>query len=161
MNESNTEELDPVSAYEQLVTVNTYIMPYEADIVRSLLESENIPVFLMDYQTIYIKWFYAIALGGIKLQVHENDFALASELIETALLEGQHQTSESSEGKCPFCSSSKTVSIVIGRRWAVLTWLIVGIPLVWPLTRIRCSECKHTWRDHLTEDTEETEVKYD
>ncbi len=158
MDKLETEDIEPApSSYERLVTVNAFIMPYEADIARSLLESEEIPAFLMDYHTIYIKWFYSIALGGIKLQVHKNDFALANEIIQSALLEGQHQTSEYSEGVCPNCSSIKTAPVVLGRRWAVLTWLIVGIPLVWPWIRLRCSECGSTWRD-INRPPEDTEV---
>jgi hypothetical protein len=146
MDEIQTEESKLTPSYEELATVTAFIMPYEADIVRSLLESEEIPVFLMDYHTIYIKWFYSIALGGIKVQVHKNDFELAKEIMQSALLEGQHQALEFSEGICPSCNSIKTEPVVFGRRWAVLTWLIVGIPLIWPWIRIRCSDCKNTWR---------------
>ena len=158
MDEIQTEENMFAPLYEELATVTVFIMPYEADIVRSLLESEEIPVFLMDYHTIYIKWFYAIALGGIKLQVHKNDVALANEIIQSALLEGQHQASESGEGACPVCGGIIAAPVVFGRRWAVLSWLIVGIPLVWPWIRLRCSECGTTWRD-LNRSAEETEAK--
>ncbi len=143
--------------YERLITVSAFIMPYEADIVRSLLESEAIPVFLMDYHTIYIKWFYSIALGGIKVQVHEKDFELAKEIIGNALLEGQSQALQFSEGICPNCTSIKTSPVVLGRRWAILTWLFVGVPLIWPWIRLRCSDCKNTWRDpnHQSVDNDE------
>ncbi len=46
------------------------------------LESEEIPAYLLDYRTIYIKWFYSLALGGIKLQINKNDLALANKVIE-------------------------------------------------------------------------------
>lgn len=147
MDNITSEDITSLPPYERLVTVNAFIMPYEADIVRSLLESEDIPVFLMDYHTIYIKWFYSIALGGIKVQVLKRDFELANEIIHGALTEGRQQTSQFSEGACPHCNSVKTSSVILGRRWAVLTWLIVGVPLVWPWTRLRCSNCGNLWRD--------------
>lgn len=147
MDEIHTESPEGTHSYEQLVTVGAFIMPYEADIARSLLASEEIPAFLMDYHTIYIDWLYSLALGCIKVQVHKDDFALANKIIQDALIEGQQQAKEHSEGICPNCGSTKTSAAVLGRQWAVLTWLIVGLPLVWPRIRLRCSECRHTWRD--------------
>jgi hypothetical protein len=147
MDELQTENVEPEWSYEQLVTVSAFIMPYEADIVRSLLESEEIPAFLKDYHTIYIKWTYSLALGGIRLQVRRNDLALAKEIIQSALLEGLHQTLEYSEGACPRCGSMKTAPVVRGRGWSALTWIILGMPLVWPWIRLRCSSCGNIWRD--------------
>jgi len=147
MDEIQTEDNQLAPSYVELATVKAFIMPYEADILRSLLESEEIPVFLMDYHTICIKWFYSIALGGVKVQVHKNDFELAIEIIQSALLKGQHQAKEYTEGICPNCGGTKTSPAVLGRQWAVLTWLVLGMPLIWPWIRLRCSECQHTWRD--------------
>ncbi len=158
MDEFETDNIEDIPSYEQLVTVGAFIMPYEADIARSLLESEKIPAFLMDYRTIYIDWLYSLALGGIKVQVHKKDFALANEIIQDALIEGQHQAKEHSEGICPSCGSTKTSAAVLGRQWAVLTWLIVGMPLVLPWIRLRCSACRHTWRD-LHQSSEDTADK--
>lgn len=130
--------------FEQFATVSTYIMPFEADIARSVLESEKIPSFLMDYHTIYIDWLYSNALGGVKLQVHKDNLAMAREIIESALRTGQEQ--DYSEGACPVCHSFKTAHVVLGRRWAVLTWLLIGIPFGWQWTRLKCSSCGHKWR---------------
>ncbi len=128
------------------ITVGIYTMPYEADIVWSLLEAYEIQVFPADYTTIYIDWLYSNALGGIKLRVGEQDATLAREIIESALADGEELQKTHSEGACPHCGSSKTASVILGRRWAVLTWLILGVPLVWPWTRLRCSSCGRTWR---------------
>ncbi len=131
---------------ERLLTIGIYTMPYEADIVRSLLEAFEIQVFPADYHTIYIKWLYANALGGIKLRVSEEDAAEAREIIAVALVEGVELQRTYNEGACPHCGSSNTAPIVRGRSLAVLTWLVIGIPLVWPWTRLRCSSCGRTWR---------------
>jgi formate dehydrogenase maturation protein FdhE len=101
----------------------------------------------MDYHTIYIKWFYSIALGGIKVQVRKNDFELANEILQSALLEGKHAAQEYNEDICPRCGSTNTSTAVFGKQWAILTWLIVGIPLIWPWIRLRCATCRNTWRD--------------
>jgi len=131
---------------ERQVTVGTYTMPYEADIVWSLLEAFEIPVFPVDYYTIYIYWLYSNALGGIKLRVSEKDAAQAREIIESALAEGEKLQPTYSEGACPHCGHDDTTPVVLGRRWAVSTWLVLGMPLVWPRAALRCSSCGHIWR---------------
>lgn len=131
---------------ERQVTVGVYTMPYEADLVWSLLEAYEIPVFPADYYTIYIDWFYSNALGGIKIRVSEQDAAQAREIIEGALSEGASLQQTYSEGACPHCGNSDTAPVVLGRQWAVITWLVLDMPLVWPRTGLRCSSCGHTWR---------------
>ncbi len=69
---------------ERQVIVGVYTTPYEADIVWSLLEAFEIPVFPSDYYTIYIDWLYSNALGGIKLRVNEQDTVQAREVIAGA-----------------------------------------------------------------------------
>lgn len=130
----------------QQVTVGTYTMPYEADIVWSLLEAFEIPVFPADYNTIYIKWPYSNALGGIKLRVSEEDATQARDIIAAALAEGVKLRPTYSEGACPHCGNIDTAVVVRGRSLAALTWLVLGLPLFWPWTRVRCSSCGHTWR---------------
>ena len=137
--------------YEPLVTVRSFIMPYEADIVLSLLESEEINAFLMDYQTIYIKWFYSIALGGVKLQVHEQDVELANEIIGSAIIAGKEQALEYRDLLCPNCHSDKTMPVVRGRLWSVVTWLIISMPLVWPWIRQKCNSCGAIFRGYYQE----------
>lgn len=131
----------------QFATVGAFAMPYEADIVSSLLEAYEIPAFLMDYETIYVNWFYSNALGGVKVQVSKDDFHLASEIIKDAI-ENQNRMQGFSEGACPRCNSPKTTLVVCGRQWAVLTWMVAGIPLVWPWVRLKCSSCGNVWRDY-------------
>lgn len=147
MDDSQNDHNEAAPAYQELVTIGAFIMPYEADIARSILESEEIPAFLMDYHTIYIKWLYSLALGGIKLQVHRNDVELAKEVIQSALVDSKHAAPEYSEGICPRCGSGNSSPAVFGRQWAVFTWLIVGIPLIWPWIRLRCADCGKRWRD--------------
>jgi hypothetical protein len=132
---------------ERQVTVGVYTMPYEADLVWSLLEAFEITVFPAGYYTIYIDWLYSNALGCIKLRVSEKDAADAREVIAGALAEGEKFKPTYSEGSCPHCGNGETAPAVRGREWAVLTWLVLGVPLGWPWTRLRCSSCGHTWKE--------------
>ncbi len=131
---------------ERQVTVGVYTMSYEADIVWSLLEAFEIPVFPADYNTIYIDWLYSNALGGVKLRVSEQDAEDARGIIEGALAEGEKLQPTYSEGACPHCGNSDTAPVVRGRGLAIISLFFLNLPLFWPWTRLRCLSCGHTWR---------------
>jgi hypothetical protein len=132
---------------ERQVTVGVYTMPYEADLVWSLLEAFEISVYPSDYHTIYIDWLYSNALGGIKLRVSEADAADAQEVITGALAEGEKLQPTYSEGACPHCGYSDTAPVVRGRGLAIISLFFLNLPLFLPWTRLRCSICGHTWRE--------------
>jgi hypothetical protein len=57
----------------RLVTISTYDKTIEADVAKVYLEASGFTVFLIDYHMVGLDWLRATALGGIKLQVAEND----------------------------------------------------------------------------------------
>lgn len=57
---------------ENLVTIGRYNTPYEANMVKSLLESAGIPAFVADEHIIGMNWLYSNALGGVKVQVPDS-----------------------------------------------------------------------------------------
>lgn len=65
------------------VTIATFWLAPQAHIVRLRLESEDIPVLLLDENQSALGGFYANIIGGIKLQVPEEDEARARELLVT------------------------------------------------------------------------------
>ena len=67
---------------ENLITLTTFEYPFEAQVIKSKLESEGIYVFLKDELTIQIDNFLSNAIGGVKLQVFEKDVAQALELLK-------------------------------------------------------------------------------
>lgn len=62
---------DPKSA--ELVTLATFDNSAEASIVRNQLEAAGIRTFLADDATIGMAWHLGVAVGGVKLQVAEQD----------------------------------------------------------------------------------------
>jgi hypothetical protein len=56
-----------------LVTIRTYNHPLQANLVKARLETEGIEVFLADETTVYMNWFYSNAMGGVRLQVMNQD----------------------------------------------------------------------------------------
>lgn len=116
------------------VTVRTFRDLSEALVAKSVLESASIECFLSDENTIRMDWLWSKALGGIKLQVREEDLAAAADLLDQEVskkfeVEG---VGESVATQCPHCQSA---DIRFGERVKRLGFasLLVGVPLPhWP-----------------------------
>jgi hypothetical protein len=63
------------------VTIRVFTYPSEAIILKGRLESEEIECFLMDELTVQVNPLYSNAIGGVKLQVRENDVERANEIL--------------------------------------------------------------------------------
>lgn len=55
------------------VTVGHFSLPYEAHLGRARLESEGIEALVADEHTINMQWMLSDALGGVRLQVNDED----------------------------------------------------------------------------------------
>ncbi|PHR93849.1 MAG: hypothetical protein COA78_32620 [Blastopirellula sp.] len=86
----------------ELVILETFNTPIEASVVRGMLESEGIRVFLADEATVGIAWHLGTAVGGIKLQVAKEDVERAIALLDTEepidIAEEDWQADELEEG---------------------------------------------------------------
>lgn len=128
---------------ENLVTIARYSTTYEANMVKSQLESAGIPAFVADEYTIGVNWLYSNALGGVKVQVPES---LAPEALEILAAETEApQTSEPDAETCPECKSNNTEDF-LEKRTSFLTWVLLGLPLLLPTEKKRCNDCGHRWR---------------
>jgi hypothetical protein len=68
--------------HESLVTVTRFYWLMSADLARCRLASAGIEVFLPDEFSISLRWHYANALGGIRLQVSSADLEDARAILE-------------------------------------------------------------------------------
>ncbi len=59
----------------------TFTYPYEAHIVKSKLESENIPTQIRDELTVQADILHSNAIGGVKLLVKEKDYDKALKIL--------------------------------------------------------------------------------
>ena len=66
----------------RLVTIKAFTFSHEVAIVRGRLESEGIYCFVQDELTAQVNPFYSIAIGGVKLQVREEDVEKAVILLK-------------------------------------------------------------------------------
>lgn len=89
----------------QFATVAVFTYSSEANIIKGLLESEGIPVYISDGITIDTDPLVSQAIGGVKLKV-----AVEDEEKAIAVLKSVNPHSLTDEGKqihCPKCHSTK------------------------------------------------------
>ena len=65
----------------KMVTVATFDMPTEAHLAKGLLEANGMATFLADELTVGVAWHLSNAVGGVKLQVAENDVERATGIL--------------------------------------------------------------------------------
>lgn len=65
----------------QFVTIKTFTYAYEVVVLKGRLESEGITTFIKNENFSQIASLYSNAIGGVQLQVRENDLPRAIEIL--------------------------------------------------------------------------------
>jgi hypothetical protein len=73
---------DGEQEFRNLVTIRTFWNPLEADLAKGVLEAANIESFLFDENIIRQNFFYASALGGVRLRVDAANVEEANRILE-------------------------------------------------------------------------------
>jgi hypothetical protein len=91
----------------QLVTIRRYRDLAEAQIARSLLESNGIKSWIQDENLVRVDWMYSNAVGGIRLQAAREDEPLAEEVLSGQVppVIAFDEKSEFVQPTCPTCGS--------------------------------------------------------
>lgn len=135
----------------ELVVIKTFLYSHEAVIVRSILEREGIFCFLKDEFTIQANPFYSNALGGVKLQVRQEDEEISKKILEeygygTNEVVKQKVTVVSAVtgtiNECPSCGD-REISLVKKPSGVLfgLSVLLFGFPLPYFTTEYHCYNC--------------------
>ena len=142
------EELEYLSS-KPLVTVRRYRDPSEAMVARSVVESAGLYCFLRDENLVRMDWQISNFIGGISLQVHEEDATTAAELLGQAVpgsisFEGGP---EFVQPRCPRCGSIEITFEGKNRSAAMLSTFALGLPLPLGHESWRCEACGCRWVD--------------
>ena len=97
--------------------------------------------YIQDENTIQMDWLYSNVVGGVHVQISEEDFEAAKDILQ----ESPIADTPVDFPVCPKCFSHKTALDELPRRLSFLTLLLVGFPFLFSKTRWKCSECGHTW----------------
>lgn len=131
-----------------LITLKRFDNPVDAHLLKSKLESEDIPCFLLDENTVTLNPLYNVAVGGIRLQVMEEHMKQAQAILQS--IEGTPYTTEKGEVlKCPSCGSENITShfhSIKGVR-AVLLAIATAL-LAYPFykNRYKCEHCGEVFK---------------
>jgi hypothetical protein len=93
---------------DHLVTIASFSTPEEAALARNFLETRGIKAFLTDEETVGMFWHLGNAVGGVKLQVADDD----QDRAQLALEQRDGPSPESpehgiAEGRtCPMCGTT-------------------------------------------------------
>jgi hypothetical protein len=87
-------EVPPAPEFQRLVTVRQYRDLTEAQLAKGILDSSGILCFLRDENTVRMDWFYSNSIGGIRLQVRDEDRSIAEFLLSQAVPEQTQVDSE-------------------------------------------------------------------
>jgi hypothetical protein len=140
---------------EELVTLWRYRDLPEALVARAKLDSQEVWCVLADDNIVRLDWFWSNAVGGVRLQVADDDaeyaMALLSEEIPAAFT--TEETGEAyTQPECPSCRS-RDVTFESGYRKIALLFLGVALVATWiPLLPVwipgkswKCEECGDRW----------------
>lgn len=134
----------------QLITIKTFTYPHEAYIIRGKLDSEGIETFLKDEMTVQVNNFYSNAVGGVKLQVLEQDVERALEIIgESEKIDEKiaviDENQFENDTQCPFCHSENIMEKKSPNWLTLLPYLVVGF--IFPVYRKthKCFDCGKEW----------------
>jgi hypothetical protein len=117
-----------------MVTIGTcYSLP-EAQVIQSQLEGSGIETFLPDELTVQNNWLWANAIGGVRVQVPDEDVTRAVEVLAAGPAE------KVEAAVCPHCSRTLTSSYGFGLYARILFALLYSIPLHSKPT-LRCPSC--------------------
>ena len=136
---------------EKYVTIATYIGAWEAHLARAKLESEGIYSLVLDDQTASINWIYSSTIGGVRLQVREQDSERAIQLLETTAeerpaIQQECPAPDTTAPTCPACGSSNIARARFSSPVAVLSFLLLGLPFLFIRKRFVCKNCGRKWK---------------
>ena len=136
-----------------LITISTYNSAIDAHLACAKLESEEIESYILDENIVTINPLFTNMIGGIKLQVDEQDAEKAMLII--AEMNNQPITNEENNIICcPNCGSSelysgfKSFNSFRGVISAIFSFLFMVLP-IYVETNYRCKKCENEFKSKL------------
>ncbi len=122
-----------------LVTISTYVFPHELALDRAKLESDGIVCFVQDELTVQVHNFLSNAVGGIKLQVLEQDVNRAKAILADSnnLIEDYPE----SKIKCSKCRSGNVTGKGLNGKISMVILMITGLPIPIFSSKYHCFDC--------------------
>ena len=65
-----------------MITVATFSKPEEAHLLRMRLEAGGVAAYILDENMVQMDWAYSNAIGGVRVQIAEEDVEDAKEILK-------------------------------------------------------------------------------
>lgn len=122
-------------------TVARYETPEQAHLAKIRLGFHGLDSFLQDEYLVQIDWLYSNAVGGVRLQVGDEDVDEALEILKVPL----EESDESSYPVCPNCESGNTHLDGVPKRLACFFMVFISAPIICLGRKMVCRDCGHSW----------------
>lgn len=123
-------------------TVANFSIPSEAHVAVTRLHSAGIHAFIRDEATRQMNWLWSNAMGGLRVEVPDEEFEASLELLDLA-------PTESGLVTCPFCGSDDITFISLTAPSALAIMFHFVLPQKRP--RVICNQCHKSHRtDRIT-----------
>ena len=116
--------------------IAVYSTPTEASLVVARLKSCGIEALIRDELTITNDWSLSNAIGGVRVEVSDSDYADAKTILELP-------HSENGVVFCPHCKSDNTKFRVLS-FWGALCF-IIKLPVTQKKATVDCMQCKRSF----------------
>ena len=133
------------------VTIQSYLYPQEASIAQAKLESMGVETFLQDELTTQIISGYSNAIGGVRLQVQQNKYEEARNILikggfikdETIYILKSKKYPDKTV--CPFCQSENIDSMERPSVIGIFLFYLSRFVFMFKQTD-HCYDCKKHWK---------------
>ncbi len=135
----------------QLVTLQVFNSAVDAHILRSKLESEGITSFIHDEHTVGLNPLWNVTVGGVKLQVNEDDYEKAKSILNE-VQKSEYLDENGEPICCPKCNSANIIgqyTTMIKSVKGIFSFLLSLLLFTYPLyveTIFKCGNCKHEFK---------------
>lgn len=126
-----------------MITIARFSTPEEAHLFRLRLASGGVEAFILDEYMIQMDWLISNAIGGVRVQIAEEDLELSKQILQNLPDEPDAAITTT----CPFCGSSKTRQKELTRRLSFFSVFMIGCPLPVAKNDYICQTCGQSWNE--------------
>ncbi len=126
-----------------MITIARFSTPEQAHLFRLRLASGGVEAFILDEYMVQMDWLISNAIGGIRVQIAEEDLELSKQILQNP----PDEPDAAITTNCPFCGSNKTRREELTRRLSFLSIFIVGWPLPVAKNYYLCQSCGESWNE--------------
>jgi len=132
----------------EFIVVASFDSAPEAWVYRNRLADEGLNAFLLHEYIANTHWFYAHAMGGVKVQIPRSQLKVFQgmefgpvEIPPEAIGYSKFSNDESLLSRCPRCSSIEVFVTKWPKKIIFLLWLLIGVPIPIYAPQLSCESC--------------------